>query len=78
MAFDTGALVVGGISLATIALNRVRWYFKKNGQFVWGCGCSDRPLIDDDELQLKQFELGDVKALVVVPKHHLDRESTEE
>lgn len=78
MAFDAGALTVGGISLATIALNRVRWYVKRNGTFSWGCGCSDRPLIDDDELQLKQFELGDVKALVVVPKHHLDRESTEE
>ena len=78
MAFDAGALTVGGISLATIALNRLRWYVRRNGSVTWGCGFSDRPLIDDDELEVKQAELGDVKVLYVKPKHHVERESSSE
>ena len=79
MAFDTGALVVGGISLATIALNKIRWYVKRNGQVTWGCGCSDRPLNDDDEYEVKFGQLGqDVPVMYVKPKHHVERESSVE
>ena len=31
-----------------------------------------------DELEVKTQELGDVKVLYVKPKHHLERESTED
>jgi hypothetical protein len=66
-----GALTVGGISIVTLIINRFKFYVKKNGQFNWGCGCTDKPLIDDDELEIRQIELGDVKVLYVKPKHHL-------
>ena len=75
-----GALTVGGISIVTLIIKRFKCYVKKNGSFNWGCGCTDKPLIDDDELEIKQIELGDVKVLYVKPKHHhpVQYESTEE
>ena len=65
-----GALTVGGISIVTLVINRFKFYVKKIGSFNWGCGCTDKPLIDDDELEIRQIELGDVKVLYVKPKHH--------
>ena len=79
MAFDTGALVVGGISLATLALQKFKFYLKKNGVWSCGIGCQDKPLQEEDELEVRTCELGpDVKVLYVKPKHHLERESTGE
>ena len=78
MAFDTGALVVGGISLATLALQKLKWYVKKNGAWSFGCGCQDKPLQEEDELEVKATELGDVKVLYVKPRHHVERESSSE
>ena len=43
---------------------------QKNGHLNYGCGCTDKPLIDDDEISVKQFELGDnVKGIYMMPKH---------
>ena len=78
MAFDSGALVVGAISLSTIALQKFKFYLKKNGIWSCGIGCQDKPLQEEDELEVKTQDLGDVKVLYVKPKHHLERESTEE
>ena len=36
----------------------------------WAIGCQDKPLIDDDEVEVKTTELGDVKVLYVRNKHH--------
>ena len=65
-----GALLVGGISIATIAITKFKCFVKKNGHLNYGCGCTDKPLIDDDEISVKQFELGDnVKGIYMMPKH---------
>ena len=42
---------------------------KKNGVWNFGCGFLDKPLVDDDEMEVKIAELGDVKVLYVKPKH---------
>ena len=71
MVFEAGALTVGGISIATIIVSKLKFYVKKNGSFNWGCGCSDKPLIDDDEIEVKVVELGDVHVMYVKNKHHV-------
>jgi hypothetical protein len=71
MVFEAGALTVGGISIATIIVSKFKFYVKKNGSFNWGCGCSDKPLIDDDEIEVKVVELGDVHVMYVKNKHHV-------
>ena len=73
-----GALTVGGISIATLIIHRFKFYVKKNGTFSWGCGCTDKPLIDDDELEIRTLELGDVKVLYVKPKHHINHHEESE
>ena len=64
-----GALPVGGISIATLIITRFKCLVKKNGVLNYSCGCLDKPLFDDDELEIKQVDLGDVKILYVKPKH---------
>lgn len=74
------AFAVAGASLATIIIAKIKFYVKKNGQWSCGCGFMDKPLVDDDEIEIKQFELSDnVKGIYVKPKghHHLHNEHTE-
>jgi hypothetical protein len=69
MGFETG-FIVGGISLITLAMSKLKCYYKKNGSLNYGCGFMDKKLFDDDELEIKQMDLGDVKLLYVKPLHH--------
>ena len=70
MGLETG-VIVGGISLITLAMAKLKCYVKKNGSLNWGCGFMDKKMFDDDELEIKQMDLGDVKILYVKPKHHV-------
>ena len=53
MVFEYGALTVGGISIATIIVSKLKFYIKKNGSLNWGIGCQDKPLVDDDEIEFE-------------------------
>ena len=44
-----GALTVGGISIATLIIAKLKFYIKKNGAWTFGCGFMDKPLVDNDE-----------------------------
>ena len=77
MVFEAGALTVGGISIATIIVSKLKFYVKKNGTFNWGCGCSDKPLIDDDEIIVETAELGDVHVMYAKNKHHVPHHEPE-
>ena len=79
MVFEAGALTVGGISIITIIVSKLKFYVKKNGSLNWGIGCMDAQLMtNDDELEVKTVELGDVHVLYVKNKHHAEIESDEE
>jgi hypothetical protein len=70
MTIETG-FVVAGASLMTVIITKLKCFVKKNGSLSWGCGFMDKPLVDDDELVVKQFDLGDnVQGLYVMPKGH--------
>ena len=45
-----------------------------------GVGCQDKPLVDDDEIEVKTVELGDVHVMYVKNKHyqHHEEEPDEE
>jgi hypothetical protein len=73
------AFAIAGASLATIVIAKIKFYVKKNGVWTCGCGFMDKPLVDDDEIEIKQFELSDnVKGIYVKPKGHIHHEHTEE
>ena len=61
--------MVGGISIITMAIAKFKCIIKKNGKWTLGVACRDRPIIDDDEILVKQFDLGNVKGLYVLPRH---------
>lgn len=69
MPLDSTGLLVGGISIATAIVAKLKCYVKKNGSVNWGCGFQDKPLVDDDEIEVRTIDLGDVKVLYARPKH---------
>ena len=49
------AFAIAGASLATIVIAKIKYYVKKNGVWTCGCGFMDKPLVDEDEIEIKQF-----------------------
>ena len=70
MVYETG-LLVGGIGIITACVAKFKCYVKRNGSLNWGVGCQDKPLVDDDEIEVRTVDLGDVKVLYARPKHHI-------
>ena len=69
MPYETG-LLVGGISIITACVAKLKFFIKRNGSITWGCGFMDAPLIDTDDQVVETTQLGDVKVLYVRSKHH--------
>ena len=77
MGFEFGAVVVGGISILTIIVTKLKCYAKKNGSCNYGIGFMDKPLIDE-EYEIKTLDLGGVNVMYSIAKHHYPKEETEE
>ena len=68
---ETGAIVVGSISILTLIITKLKCY-AKNGSCNYGCGFTDKSLIDDDETEIKTVDLGEsVHVMYVKNKHHV-------
>ena len=67
---ETGAIVVGSISIMTMIIAKLKCYAKKNGSWNYGCGFTEKSLIDDDEIDVKTVDLGSVHVMYVMNKHH--------
>ena len=65
---ETG-FVVACTSIISIIVSKFKFYIKKNGKWTCGCGFTDKPLITEDDLEVNEFDLGDVKGIYVKPKH---------
>ena len=75
--FEAGAITVGGISILTLIITKLKCYAKKNGSCNYGIACMDKPLLDDDEIEIKQLEMGDVHVMYVKNKHHYSNHQEE-
>ena len=70
---ETG-FIVAGVPIITIVLTKVKFYVK-NGDFSCVCGFLDKPLVDEDEVEIKYCELSDsVKGICMKPKGHITHE----
>ena len=69
---ETGAVVVGSISILALIITKLKCYAKKNGSCNYGCGFMDKSLIDDDEIDVKTIDLGESVHVMYVrnKKHH--------
>ena len=71
MVFSEGAVVVGGISILTLIITKLKCYANKNGSCNYWCGFTDKSLIDTNEVEIKQVDLGEMDhVLYVKNKHH--------
>ena len=76
---ETGAIVVGSISIITLIITKLKCYAKKNGSCNYGCGFLDKSLVDDDETEIKTIDLGEsVHVMYVKNKHHHEHNNEEE
>ena len=76
---ETGAIVVGSISIITLIITKLKCYAKKNGSCNYGCGFLDKSLVDDDETEIKTIDLGEsVHVMYVKNKHHHSHNHKEE
>ena len=69
---ESGAIIVGSISILTLIITKLKCYAKKNGSCNYGVGFMDKSLIDDDdEIDVKTIDLGEsVHVMYVKSKHH--------
>ena len=75
---ETGAIVVGSISILTLITTKLKCFAKKNGSCNYGCGFMDKSLIDDDETEIKTIDLGEgVHVTYVKNKHHKNHSEPE-
>ena len=76
--FEAGAITVGGISILTLIITKLKCYAKKNGSCNYGIACMDKPLLDEDEVEIEQVDLGEsVHVLYVKNKHHYSNHQEE-
>ena len=76
---ETGAIVVGSISIITLIITKLKCYANKNGSCNYGCGFLDKSLVDDDETEIKTIDLGEsVHVMYVKNKHHHEHTHKEE
>ena len=69
MGLDSGAVVVGSISILTLIITKFKCY-AKNGTCNYGCGFIEKSLIDDDETEIKTVTVDDTTVFYVSKKHH--------
>lgn len=74
MAIETG-IIVGGVSIISLIVTKFKCFVRRNGHLSWGIGFLNKPLLDNDELEVKEFDLGEIRGIYVKPKgsYHLQQ-----
>ena len=67
---ETGAIVVGFLSIPTLIIRKLKCYAKRNGSCNYGCGFMDKSLIEDDETEIKTIDLGESVHVMYVKNKH--------
>ena len=67
-----GAGLMGGVSIATLIITKIKCYLKQNGDTRYGCGFTEKSLIDDDETEIKTVNVDDTTVFYICKKHHDD------
>ena len=65
-----GAGLMGGVSISTLILSKLKCYIKRNGNLNYGCGFTDKNLVDDGETEIKTLTVDDVNVFYISKRHH--------
>ena len=77
MTWELGVITVGGISTITIIVSKLKCYAKKKGSCNYGCGVTEKPLIEE-EYEVKTLDLNGVSVMYTIAKHHYPKEEQQE
>ena len=67
-----GAGLMGGVSITTLIITKLKCYSKQNGDTRYGCGFTEKSFIDDEETEIKTVSIDDTTVFYVSKKHHGD------
>ena len=65
-----GVGIMDGVSITALIISKLKCYYKVNGETRYGCGFTDKSLIDDDETEIKTVNVDDATVFYVSKKHH--------
>ena len=61
---ETGVLI-GGSNIITMIISKFRCYYKHSTEHPFGCGFTDTPLQDDNEIHIKTATVNGIDLLYV-------------
>ena len=71
MVLETGFLVAGS-SIITAIIAKFKCLFKQNGETQFACGFTEKDLQDNDDFEIKEFQLTDnIRGIYVRPRHNI-------
>ena len=71
MVLETGFLVAGS-SLITAIIAKLKCLFKQNGERTFACGFTEKDLQEQDDYEIKEFQLTDnIRGIYVRPRHNI-------
>ena len=51
-----GSIITGSIGIITLIISKIKGYYKQNGSLSYGCGFTEKHIIDNDEIEVHQLE----------------------
>ena len=72
-----GSLITGGIGVATLIISKIKGFYKQNGSLSYGCGFTEKHLIDNDEIEVHLLECNNVDVIYIGKKRKYVEESSD-
>ena len=72
-----GSIITGTIGIATLIISKMKGYYKQNGSLSYGCGFTEKHIIDNDEIEVHQLECNNVDVIYIGKKHKYVEESSD-
>lgn len=71
-------LIVGGVNIISLIVTKLKCFVRRNGHLSLGIGFPNKPLMDNDELEVREFDLGEIRGIYVKPKGNYHLQHVEE
>ena len=63
-----GSIITGSIGIVTLIISKIKGYYKQNGSLSYGCGFTEKHIIDNDEIEVHQLECNNADVIYIGKK----------
>ena len=63
-----GSIITGSIGIITLIISKIKGYYKQNGSLSYGCGFTEKHIIDNDEIEVHQLECNNADVIYIGKK----------